>query len=213
MMDHLHAGAASVHHVAVIDIRPATLHDLPGAYRVCLRTGDAGGDATGRYRNPDLLGHVYAGPYVVGEPSHALIAADEDGVAGYCLAAPDTSAFAAWAASAWWPQLRDQFPRRDDGTPDAEIIALIHEPPIANRDVLEAYPAHLHIDLLERVRGTGTGRRLVERQLQSLADAGASGCHLFVDASNANAIAFYGHLGWEVLQRTNDAWVMGVSLR
>ena len=197
----------------MIDIRPATLHDLPGTYRVCLRTGDAGSDATARYRNPDLLGHVYVGPYVVGEPSHALIAADEDGVAGYCLAAPDTNAFAVWAASGWWPQLRADFPRRVDGTPDAEIIALIYEPPIANADVLETYPAHLHIDLLERARRAGTGRRLVERQLQSLADAGASGCYLDVDASNANAIAFYRHLGWEVLERGDGAWVMGVSLR
>jgi GNAT superfamily N-acetyltransferase len=195
------------------DIRPATLQDLPGTYRVCLRTGDAGADATAQYRNPDLLGQVYVGPYVVGEPAHALVAADEDGVAGYCLAARDTATFAAWAASAWWPSLRAQFPQRDDGTPDAAIIGLLHEPPVANASVLEAYPAHLHIDLLEHVRGTGTGRRLIERQLQLLADAGASGCHLDVATTNANAIAFYGHLGWEVLERGDDGLVMGVSLR
>ena len=149
------------------DIRHATLQDLPGTYRVCLLTGDAGGDATAQYRNPDLLGHVYVGPYVVGEPGHALVAADEDGVAGYCLAARDTLAFAAWAESEWWPALRAQFARRDDGTPDAAIIELLHEPPVAPRSVVDAYPAHLHIDLLERVRGTGTGRRLIERQMQT----------------------------------------------
>ena len=197
---------------AMLGIRPATLHDLPGTYRVCLLTGDAGADATGQYRNPDLLGHVYVGPYLVGEPSHALVAADEDGVAGYCLAARDTAGFAAWAGSAWWPPLREQFPRRDDGTPDAAIIGLIHEPPVANPRILDAYPAHLHIDLLERARGTGIGRRLIERQLQSLADAGAAGCHLEVAASNANAIAFYGHLGWELLERGDDGLLMGVTL-
>ena len=197
----------------MIDIRPATLHDLPGAYRVCLRTGDAGVDATAQYRNPDLLGHVYVGPYVVGEPAHALVAADEDGVAGYCLAARDTAAFAAWAEAAWWPPLRAQFDRRDDGTADAAMIGLIHEPPVANAAILDAFPAHLHIDLLEHVRGTGTGRRLIERQLQSLADAGASGCHLEAAAGNANAIAFYEHLGWQVLERGDDGVVMGVSLR
>jgi GNAT superfamily N-acetyltransferase len=197
----------------MIEIRPATLHDLPGTYRVCLVTGDAGNDATAQYRNPDLLGHVYVGPYVVGEPGHALVAADEDGVAGYCLAARDTLAFAAWAESAWWPSLRAQFPRRDDGSPDAATITLLHEPPVANDLVLETYPAHLHIDLLERIRGTGTGRRLIERQLQSLADAGATGCHLDVAATNTNAIAFYGHLGWQVLHRSDDGVLMGVSLR
>ena len=61
------------------------------------------------------------------------------------------------------------------------------------------------------MRGTGTGRRLIERQLRSLADAGAAGCHLDVAAANANAIAFYGHLGWEVLDRDDDTVVMGIS--
>jgi GNAT superfamily N-acetyltransferase len=135
------------------------------------------------------------------------------GVAGYCLAARDTAAFAAWAESAWWPPLRAEFPRRDDGTADAAIIRLLHEPPVTNDAVLEAYPAHLHIDLLDHIRGTGTGRRLIERQLQSLADARAAGCHLEAAASNHNALAFYGHLGWEVLERGDDSVVMGVSLR
>ena len=100
------------HHSAVGDIRPATIADLPGAYRVCLLTGDEGADASGLYANPDLLGHVYVGPYVVGEPGHALVVADRDGVAGYCLAARDTDAFAAWAEREWWPPLRRWFPER-----------------------------------------------------------------------------------------------------
>ena len=182
-------------------------------YRVCLRTGDAGQDATDLFRNPDLLGHVFVGPYVVGEPGHALVAIDGDGVAGYCLAAPDTRAFAAWAEAEWWPPLRAEYPRRDDDTLDAEITGLLHEPPIADAAILDAYPAHLHIDLLERVRGTGIGRRLIERQLALLRDAGAPACHLTVSASNANAIAFYEHLGWRELRRSEDARVMGIDLR
>src|SRR5213075_2470619 len=68
------------------DIRHATVHDLPGVYRVCLLTGDAGKDATALARDPDLLGHVYVGPYVVGEPGLSLVVADDSGIAGYCLA-------------------------------------------------------------------------------------------------------------------------------
>ena len=70
---------------------------------------------------------------------------------------------------------------------------------MAPPEIVEAYPAHLHIDLLERVRGTGAGRRLIELQLAQLAAAGAPACHLNVGATNENAIAFYRHLGWEVL--------------
>jgi GNAT superfamily N-acetyltransferase len=189
------------------------MHDLPGAYRVCLLTGDAGEDATGQYRNPDLLGHIYVGPYIVGEPDLALVAADQDGVTGYCLAARDTRAFADWAERSWWPSLRAEFPPRSDDSADAGLIDLIHAPPIVGDDILTAYPAQLHIDLVERARASGVGRRLVERQVGQLWDAGVTACHLVVAASNANAIGFYEHLGWRVLERDDDGWVMGIEIR
>ena len=42
--------------------------DLRALYQVCLQTGDSGRDATAQFRDPDLLGHVYAAPYGVLEP-------------------------------------------------------------------------------------------------------------------------------------------------
>jgi ribosomal protein S18 acetylase RimI-like enzyme len=211
-VDQFRDAARVRHHARVTLIRRATLHDLPGVYRVCLRTGDAGADATALYRDPDLLGHVFVGPYVVGAPEFALVVADDQGVAGYCLAARDTMAFTDWAEREWWPPLRSAHPRRSVGTPDAGIIDLYYEPPVGRPDIVEAYPAHLHIDLLDRVRGAGWGRRLIERQLAQLRAAGAMGCHLTVDAKNDNAIAFYRHLGWTVLREEEDAWYMGIRL-
>jgi ribosomal protein S18 acetylase RimI-like enzyme len=196
---------------AMICIRAATLDDLPGAYRVCLLTGDAGEDASRLFRDPDLLGHVYVGPYVVGEPDLALVVADDDGVAGYCLAARDTRMFAEWAEREWWPSLRARYPRRSDATPDAELVDLLHDPPIVDAAILDQFPAHLHLDLLERVRGRGIARRLIERQLGQLAHVGGRACHLVVAASNANAIGFYEHLGWHVVERRVDALVMGIT--
>jgi hypothetical protein len=35
--------------------------DLDSLYRICLATGDAGADAAHLYRDPELIGHVYAG--------------------------------------------------------------------------------------------------------------------------------------------------------
>jgi GNAT superfamily N-acetyltransferase len=197
----------------MVDIRHATIADLPGTYRVCLLTGDEGADATALFGNPDLLGHVYVGPYVVGEPAHAFVATDDDGVAGYCLAALDTNAFNDWAEREWWPPLRGWFPERPgDPSEDAGVIRLIHRPPVAPPEIVADYPSHLHVDLLERVRGTGTGRRLMERQLASLRDAGSPACHLGAGAGNANAIAFYEHLGWSVLRREPGVVFMGLRL-
>ena len=193
-------------------IRPATIADLPGTYRVCLLTGEASQDATATYRNPDLLGHLYVGAYVVGEPELAFVVADDHGVAGYGLAAADTRRFEAWAEAHWWPPLRVQYPRRDDGSPEAELIALLHAPWRAPESLLRDYPAHLHIDLAERVRGRGNGRLMIERLLAELRGRGSAGVHLNVAATNANGISFYRHLGFHDVERREGSIVMGMRL-
>ena len=201
----------------MLTIRPATIEDLPATYRICLLTGDAGQDATDLHADPDLLGHVYVGPYIVGQPDHALVLADDAGVAGYCLAVPDTRAFEAWAETAWWPELRRRYPLVDAGTadaetPDAELIRLIHEPPLAPEAAVVRYPAHLHIDLLARARGHGHGRALMAQQLADLRRVGVSGAHLGVADTNANAIEFYRHLGFEEIARLESSFLMGIRL-
>ena len=50
-------------------VRPSDLDDL---YRICLATGAGGGDASALYRDPKLLGHVYAAPYAVFSPQSVL---------------------------------------------------------------------------------------------------------------------------------------------
>ncbi len=196
----------------MLEIRPATVHDLPGAYRVCLATAAAGGDASAEYRNPDLLGHVFVGPYIVGAPEHARIVADEAGVAGYLFGATDTRAFARWAEAEWWPPLRRQYPELAETSPDAEAIGLIHRPPVAPDAVIDDYPSHLHIDLLDRARGRGLGRTLVEGLADDLRARGSRGVHLEVGTANDNAIAFYRHLGFEPVLPLEGSLLMGLRL-
>jgi len=196
----------------MLEIRPATVRDLPGAYRVCVQTADSGEDATAAYGDPDLLGHVFVGPYIVGSPALAVVVADEAGIAGYRFGAADTLAFAAWAEEAWWPPLRRQYPQRVGASRDAEAIRLIHRPPMAPDHVVADYPSHLHIDLLERARGRGIGRTLIDGLLEELRALGSRGVHLEVGSANANAIAFYRHLGFETLDAAEGVLVMGLRL-
>lgn len=193
-------------------IRSASLQDLPGVYRVCLQTGDSGKDATELYRNPDLLGHVYVGPYLVGQPAHAFVAADMQGVAGYTFAAIDTRAFEAWEESEWWPSLREQYPLTEGTSPDDEVIGLLHNPESAPDEVVAEYAAHLHIDLLPRIQGQGLGRALMERVLESLRENGANGVHLGVADDNENATQFYRHLGFDELTVLPGVRFMGLRL-
>ena len=196
----------------VSSIRPATIADLPGTYRVCLLTGDSSRDATAIYRNPELLGHLYVGAYVVGEPELAFVVADDDGVAGYGLAAADTRRFEAWTEAHWWPPLRAQYALRDDGSPEAGLIAQLHAPWKAPERLLREFPSHLHIDLVERLRGRGVGRLMIERLLAELRACGSTGVHLDVAATNDNGISFYRHLGFHAIERRDDSILMGLRL-
>jgi GNAT superfamily N-acetyltransferase len=193
-------------------IEPANLHDLPGAYRTCLLTGDGGQDATALYRDPDLLGHIYVGPYIVRGEGTQRIVIDEHGSAGYLLSADDTAAFEAWAEASWWPDLRARLPRSDDDSTDAELIRLIHAPPRTPPGITTPFPAHLHIDLQARVRGQGLGRELVVGLLSELRDRGVPGIHLRVDARNGGAITFYERLGFLEVEREPGGLIMAQRL-
>lgn len=203
-------------------IHSAGLADLPGAYRVCLQTADAGRDGTALYRNPDLLGHVYVGPYIVAQPSLSFVVADEQGIAGYVLGAADTRRFEAWEEGHWWPTLRERHPLRDgdgdgDGDGDSEdedeqLIRQIHLPVLAPEAVVADFAAHLHIDLLPRVQGKGLGRAMINTLLLQLRQEGVAGVHLDVGEDNQNAIAFYEHLGFATVGRGESSFYMGMTL-
>jgi ribosomal protein S18 acetylase RimI-like enzyme len=196
----------------MLRIEPAGLHDLPGAYRVCLLTGEAGQDATAIYRDPDLLGHLYVGPYLAQGSGTQMVVVDEAGVCGYLLSADDTVLFETWAERDWWPPLRARYPLVDDGSRDAELVRVIHAPEPTPTRLTDEYPAHLHIDLLERARGRGLGRELVGGLLAELRDRRIPGVHLSVDARNANAIDFYQHLGFREAAREPGGSIMALRL-
>jgi ribosomal protein S18 acetylase RimI-like enzyme len=187
-----------------VSIRPARPDDEPALYDICLRTGDAGRDATALHGDPRLLGEVYVGPYLALEPGLAFVVSD-DAVGGYVLGARDTADFHRRCEATWWPALRDRYPLREwagDG-PDARLVRLLHRPPQAEPAVLERYPSHLHVDLLPAWQGGGWGRRLLETLFVALTDAGSPGVHLGVSRRNERAIGFYRRMGFTEL--TGDA--------
>jgi ribosomal protein S18 acetylase RimI-like enzyme len=190
--------------------------DLRDLYRICLETGADGTDATALFADHDLLGHVYAAPYGVLEPSLAFVAEDEAGVGGYCLGALDTRAFEQRAERDWWPPLRRRYAEpdaagRDRWTRDEQVAYTIHHPWRTDDELLADYPSHLHIDLLPRIQGHGTGRRLMDTQLAALAGRGSRGVHFFVRPGNQRALGFYRHLGFTQL-RDDDGYVLGMRL-
>lgn len=189
--------------------------DRPALYEICLRTGAAGRDATARYRDQDLLGHLYLGAYLALEPGLARVLRRADGTpVGYAVATADTVAFERACEASWWPALRARhpLPAREDGSSDAELVRLLHAGFTTAGPWLGDHPTHLHVDLLPEAQGGGHGRRLLEAVLDALAAAGAPGVHLGVDRANAGAIGFYRHLGLRPLEERPDALVLGSRL-
>jgi ribosomal protein S18 acetylase RimI-like enzyme len=183
-------------------LRPYRADDHGAVYDICVRTGAAGEDATHLLRDPSLLGHVYAGPYLVLAPELAFVVEDDDGVAGYILGAVDTTEFQDRLEREWWPGLCRRYPAyRTDGDAafDDLLIALMHSPARAPADLVAAYPSHLHIDLLPRLQGQGWGRRLIDTLVERLRAAGSHGLHLGVATANTNAQAFYRAVGFTEL--------------
>jgi ribosomal protein S18 acetylase RimI-like enzyme len=191
-------------------IRLARSSDQAAAYLVCLRTGDAGGDGEPVFGDdPDALGRLFVGPYLSFEPGLCLVLEDEQGLCGYALAALDSRAFYDRYDREWRPGLCARHPD-PSGDPSTwtrvqEVYGWYHHPDYFCPEPYDEYPSHLHIDLLPRAQGQGHGRRLMERLMNRLRDAGSPGVHLGMWARNERAYAFYRRLGFHELARVGPA--------
>ena len=197
----------------MFNIRPCTPQDSHAVYEVCLKTGDAGQDATHLFEDPKALGHLYAGPYLILEPDLAFVLEDEQGVCGYILGALDTLDFQKRYLDKWLPPLQERYP---DPTGDEthwnktqKIYHQIHHPDLNFLPIFEFYPSHLHIDLLPRAQGQGNGKRMMQTLLETLKKAASVGVHLGLDARNTKALHFYKKVGFQILK---DESLQGIYL-
>ena len=184
-----------------LQIRPAMPADVAAVYDVCIRTGDIGGDARHLYVDPQMMGHIYAAPYVILAPDLALVVEVDGKVAGYCVGTADTRAFEGLLETAWWPVLRQRYRKPDEAvrghwTADEVCARMIHEPEPVPQPVAERFPAHLHMDLLPEIQGRGVGAVLWTQWSRLATQAGASAAHVGVHPQNVRARRFWQRLGF-----------------
>lgn len=182
-------------------IRPAQARDRAAVYEICLETGDAGRNASGQYDDPDLIGHIYAGSYVALDGVISFVAEDGDGVLGYAVGAADTRGFEQRLERDWWPSLRERYPEPAGDpatwTMDARRIWSIHHPSRVPEEIVQAYPAHIHMNLLPCAQGRRIGSRLLEAWLAEARKNGSGAVHAGVSAVNAAGLAFWRSRGFE----------------
>jgi GNAT superfamily N-acetyltransferase len=183
-------------------VRPYDDGDRDAVYDICLRTGDEGGDASGQV-TAELMGDVWAGPYLALEPGTAFVAVDGTEVVGYVIGTPDTRAFEAACEVQWWPRLRRRYVATDPAGPDPRgwtlderLRRLVHQPLRSPDEVVTGHPAHLHLDLLPVAQGRGLGHALLRRVLGALAEHGVPGVHVGVSPTNVRGLRFWSRGGF-----------------
>ena len=195
-----------------IEIRNFHPSDLYQLYKICLETGASGEDATGTI-DPELLGHIYAAPYALADPSLCFVLVTDGWPMGYILGTADSLAFGHWLEENWWPGLRAKYPQQDlVDSRTKELIDEIRSDQVVNEAYYQEYPAHLHIDLLKPVQSEGYGSRLMDTFLRALADRQVPGVHLGVGKSNERAVAWYPKFGFEIVAEDKFEIIYGLKL-
>lgn len=205
-------------------LRAAEPGDLEALNDICARTADYGRDIRGRMSRPELVGAVYADPYVVHDVSSCFVivstpqVGETETIMGYVVGTQDTRRFQAWFADVYAPGRLEAFGLVGQDAEDSltatdsvYLRGLTH--PFQQRAYwLDSYPAHLHIDLLPQARRQGWGRRLVEAWNCHARDVGTVGMHLGVGEDNTAAIAFYESIGMRRLGAGDGGLYMGMGL-
>ncbi|PZQ89597.1 MAG: GNAT family N-acetyltransferase [Leifsonia xyli] len=181
--------------------------DLTRLREICVLTGAAGSDATGRWSSDELLPDLYLEPYVTAAPEWAWVVDEGDGPIGYLVSVPRTERFVRWWRSKWSPWFADRYPRpHEPYSAEEQLVRRGYDPELITIPELDEYPAHFHIDLLPAAQRRGYGRALIEAVLiPALAKAGVPGVHLVVDPENAAAGAFYEAVGFTPLPSSTTA--------
>lgn len=186
-----------------ITIRPYEQDDRASVRHICFVTGYMGEPVDWLWHDAESFADLFTSYYTDAEPESALVAEVDGDVAGYLLGCVDSR-------RAWNPAglfLRNMIMRQTAFRPgtarmvwrsfgDVALDAARRRlPPAPVHD--DRWPAHLHIDLLPRLRGCGVGSRLIRRWLAKLEDIGVPGCHLETIGENHKAIAFFEAMGFE----------------
>jgi len=188
-------------------LRSATRADLPALLSICLKTADSGKDATPLHNLPDLVGEIYAAPYVMHEPDFAYVLVASEKAVGYVLGALDTSKFESTLVTEYWPRTKEKYQTITTALlkNDIELLAELEKQGFSDPAIMAQYPSHLHIDIVESHQGFGYGKAMIEHLLNELRAGGSSGVHLHMAATNNRAFLFYQKFGFhEIFKNENE---------
>ena len=161
--------------------------------------------------------------YVSLTPDTCFILDDGTGrVVGYCIGTADTTSFAQRWRDVFTPIVDPILvPRPDIQSNDPlmerdEIKGFRHA--VYNADcsmlqpwsqMLQQYPAHMHIDILPEYQRKGHGTILINTFFEAVKDRGANGVHLDMVQHNVTGRAFYQKIGFQICPQVLDGGASG----
>ncbi len=187
-----------------VTIRPYEVADRAAVRHICFVTGFAGAPVDYQWSDEESFADMFSGYYTDREPGSALVAVADGEVKGYLLGCRDSAR--AWSPAV--PAARHVLRRGLAFRPgtagfiwrtvaDSLGDRIRHGIRPSDYDFVDpAYPAHLHINLLPEIRGTGAGGRLVTTWLDVLRAEGVPGCFLQTLYENTGAIRFFEAMGF-----------------
>ncbi|KAH0612416.1 uncharacterized protein H6S33_010468 [Morchella sextelata] len=170
--------------------------DYDAVLEICKATADAS------YASAlELVPYLYAIPYLLLSPTYAHVLDSGAGtVVGYIIGTPNTRAFVRRYRDTYLPRTTLPPPTSDPPSKLRRSLEESYARPegMIREDVVDEFPAHLHVDILESHQSQGWGTVLMERFLGELKGGGEAvkGVHLAMGKENVRAGRFYGRCGF-----------------
>ncbi|SHE57280.1 GNAT family N-acetyltransferase [Streptoalloteichus hindustanus] len=185
----------------MLEIRAFTESDRPALRELFGRAGE-GAPSASLWGHRDSEAAVYLDPYMDLEPGSLFVAVLDGALVGYLAGCRDSSAFpreskrmdTAIRAHRLFLRARPAafFAR---SLADMAWAAARRRPTAGDFDDAR-WPAHLHINVEPRARGTGAADGLMSRWLDLLRETGSPGCHLQTLCENTRAVRFFERVGF-----------------
>lgn len=169
----------------MVIIRKYTPEDRNSIIDICYETRDK---SLINLKNRKLFALRWALCYTDFFPDYAFVAEESGEVIGYILSTPDTLLQEKYHTQRIIPRIKEHLSSNNEQY--HLFTGFIPLTQMAG-NILEEYPAHLHINLTSQCRHKGIGSKLIETMEENLRNRGIKGIHLGVMKENNNAVNFY----------------------
>ncbi len=181
----------------MMTVRKYEAKDKENLRKICIETSRLPVETE---KQRQFLCLLYNDYYSEVEPHNCFVVADEnDDAVGYVICAENFKEYSKKFCSFYLPEIKEL------GL--SYYIQAVTEM-TGHRLFSKKYPAHLHIDILDKCQGQGLGTKLIKELKQHLKAKGINSVMLSCGASNTGAIKFYKKNGFYVVKKLPGSYIM-----